>query len=209
MSGFPGARPFGSGGFGRLEPGFADPVHDAQTCFRAVLDAMAHPGRIVPLPVSLAGGAPTPLGLGAALIALTLCDNDTPVWLDEASAGAAGYLTFHCGAPLVSSPADARFAFLADAAALPPLETFALGTDEYPERSATVVIEVAGLSSGSGAVLRGPGIPGEARLAAAGLPARFWRERAALNELFPRGLDVLFVNGAAVAALPRSTRVAV
>jgi alpha-D-ribose 1-methylphosphonate 5-triphosphate synthase subunit PhnH len=188
-----------------LAPGFADPVHDAQACFRAVLDATAHPGRIVTVAGALPGGAA--LGPAQRAVALTLCDIDTPVWLDAASAAEAGYLAFHCGAPLAQNPAQARFAFVADPDALPPLADFALGTDEYPERSATLVIAVAGLAEGGGATLRGPGILGERRLLVSGLPAQFWTERAALAELFPRGLDVLFTSGRRLAALPRSTRV--
>ena len=190
----------------RLDPGFGDPVHDAQACFRAVLDATAHPGRVVKLPA----GLPHAPGLGpaAAAIALTLCDIDTPAWFDEAAGGAAGYLAFHCGAPRAASPADARFAFIADPAILLPLTSFALGTDEFPERSATLIISVGGLVAGAGVALRGPGIRDEARLRVTGLPARFWAERAALAELFPRGLDLVFVCGDALAAVPRSTRVA-
>jgi alpha-D-ribose 1-methylphosphonate 5-triphosphate synthase subunit PhnH len=189
-----------AGDFTRLDPGFEDPVRDAQGCFRAVLDAMAHPGRIVQVPVALP--AQLPLGPAAASVALSLCDIDTPVWLDAVSAGSAGYLAFHCGAPLAETPAGASFALIADADALPPLDGFALGSDEFPERSATLVIEVAGLTNDRGMTLRGPGI-----LNVTGLPARFWSERTALAELFPRGLDVLFVCGSALAALPRSTRI--
>jgi alpha-D-ribose 1-methylphosphonate 5-triphosphate synthase subunit PhnH len=198
---------FANHDYNALAPGFANPVPDAQACFRAVLDATAHPGRIV----TVAGSLPKSAGLGPAAraVALTLCDIDTPVWLDAAAAADAGYLAFHCGAPLAPSPADARFAFVADPSALPLLAEFALGTDEYPERSATLVIEVAGLADDGGAVLRGPGILGDRRLSVSGLPVRFWAERAALAELFPRGLDVLFTSGNRLAALPRSTRVSV
>lgn len=208
MTGFAPARHAAELDFAHLEPGFADPVHGAQKCFRAVLDAMAHPGKIVSIPAALAGSPPAPMSSGVASVALTLCDFDTPVWLDAAAAACTGYLTFHCGAPIVGAPGQARFAFVTDAAALPPLDAFALGSDEYPERSATLVIEVSGLTASAGIVLRGPGICGESRLGVSGLPARFWEERVALTELFPRGLDVLFVSGDKLAALPRSTRIA-
>jgi alpha-D-ribose 1-methylphosphonate 5-triphosphate synthase subunit PhnH len=208
MTGFARSQLPRSADFARLEPGFADPVHDAQACFRAVLAAMAHPGQIVPLPVSPAGSPPMPLRAAAASIALTLCDGDTPVWLDAVSAEAAAYLAFHCGAPLGNAPDEARFALVTDAAALPPLDLFALGSDEYPERSATLVIQVCDLANGSGMALRGPGIQEEIRLHVGGLPPRFWVERMALAELFPRGLEILFVGDDKLAALPRSTRIA-
>jgi alpha-D-ribose 1-methylphosphonate 5-triphosphate synthase subunit PhnH len=189
----------------RLAPGFADPVRDAQACFRIVLDAMTHPGRIERLPTALSEALP--LGPTAASIALSLCDIDTPVWLDAGLQAAAGYLAFHCGAPLAKTAAEARFAFIADPGAMPALDRFALGTDEYPETSATLVIEVTGLADGCGIVLCGPGIRDRAQLEVTGPPARFWAERAGLAELFPRGLDILFACGDRLAALPRSTRI--
>jgi alpha-D-ribose 1-methylphosphonate 5-triphosphate synthase subunit PhnH len=200
----------GAGGLARLVPGFADPVHDAQVTFRAILDAMAHPGRIVELPIGLAASPPAPLSAAAGAVALSLCDLDTPLWLDAPLTPAAAYLAFHCGAPAARAPAEARFAFIAAPEALPPLDAFALGSDEYPDRSTTLVIEVRGLvgspESGRGVRLTGPGIRGSTRLGIAGLPVRFWEEREALAELLPRGLDVILVSGVRLAALPRSTR---
>jgi alpha-D-ribose 1-methylphosphonate 5-triphosphate synthase subunit PhnH len=208
MSGAGGAFETGRPGPLPLEPGFTDPVHGAQAAFRAILDAMAHPGRICAMPDGLAAPPPAPLGRAGALVALTLCDLDTPVWLDQALMPAAPYLAFHCGAVIARSPADADFVFAAELDGLPPLDAFALGSDEYPDRSATLVIEVAALTGGRKIGLAGPGIDGAAHLAIAGLPERFWAERAALEELFPRGLDLLFTSFLRLAALPRSTRIA-
>src|SRR5262245_41463686 len=94
--------------FARMQPGFTDPVRDAQRSYRTLLDAMAHPAAIVTMHNELPTAAP--LGPVATAIALTLCDADTPVWLDEAVMDAAGYLAFHCGAR-ASTPREALFAF--------------------------------------------------------------------------------------------------
>ena len=100
-------------------PRLPDPVADAQSCFRAVLDAMARPGRIRTVPAGLA--APSPLCDAAAALLLTLVDHETPLWLDPAAEPARGWIGFHTGAPVVP-PAQALFALalsLPDLAALP------------------------------------------------------------------------------------------
>ncbi|HEY4174083.1 MAG TPA: phosphonate C-P lyase system protein PhnH, partial [Rhodopila sp.] len=74
-----------------LSPGFADSVADAQSCFRAVLNAMARPGHIH----TVSGvSAPAPLCNAAAAVLLTLADHETPLWLDPAAAPAATWITF-------------------------------------------------------------------------------------------------------------------
>ena len=188
-----------------VHPGFADPVLDSQRAFRAVLDAMAHPGRVV---TATAPGTPAPLGSAAAAVCLTLLDFDTPVWLDAAAATAevVDYLRFHCGMVLVEAPAAARFVLIADATGMPSLDDFDAGTDERPDLSATVVVQVAGLTQGRGYRLTGPGIEGEARLEVAGAPGLGEVARANAAR-FPRGVDFILCAGERLAALPRTTRV--
>jgi alpha-D-ribose 1-methylphosphonate 5-triphosphate synthase subunit PhnH len=188
----------------RLEPGFTDPVADAQHSFRRILDAMAEPGRIVTLdrPAALPAG---PLGRAAIAVALALCDFETPVWLDAEAAPAASHFRFHCNCPIVDQPGDASFGFAANAASLPELDRFALGTDLYPDRSTTLVIEVARLDAAGPLRLTGPGIEHERHLGIVGIAPGFWAERAALATLFPRGLDLIVTSGDRLAALPRTT----
>lgn len=190
-----------------LAPGFARPMLESQASFRAVLDAMAQPGRIVNLEAAQQFVTVPGLSPAAAAIALTLCDLETPVWLAEPYQPAGAWLRFHCGAPLVSDPAAARFAFAPGAAPLPTLGSFDLGTVEFPDRSTTLVLNVDTLGTGAHLTLSGPGIAGKTLLAVAGIDRALWDARAALDELFPRGLDLILACGTRAAALPRSTRV--
>lgn len=191
-----------------LYGGFAEPVFGAQATFRALMDALANPGR----PQALAAPVGTPAGLSPELsaIALTLCDHDTLVWLDPALAesdAVMAWLRFHTAAPLTTDPGRAQFALVSSADALPALDRFALGTDEYPDRSTTIALCVPSLSSGADLVLRGPGINDHWHIAPRGLPADFLDQWTRNRGEFPRGVDLLLAAEGQVLGLPRTTRI--
>lgn len=188
-----------------LSPGFADPVAASQATFRAVLEAMSRPGRIVPV-IDLPP-APVPLYPAAGAVVLTLADMDAPVSLDGRldTPEVAAWLRFHTGCPLVPRE-RAAFALIGDAAGLDSLEPFAIGTVEFPDRSATLIVQVPALRA-EGHRLRGPGIADVAHLGVDGLAPGFWTAWAANGALFPQGVDVIFATPTAVCALTRTTRV--
>lgn len=188
-------------------PGFADPVGQSQQVFRAVLDAMAHPGAIRALAAPEA--QPAPWSGTLASLALTLFDQDTPVWLDPAaaSADALAYLRFHCGCPIVADAGQASFAVVADTESAPPLHAFSIGDPLYPERSATILLAVPALTGGPPLTLSGPGIKGSAKASPRGLPAGFVTQWADNHALYPSGVDIILTAGDSVMALPRTVSV--
>jgi alpha-D-ribose 1-methylphosphonate 5-triphosphate synthase subunit PhnH len=189
-----------------LTPGLADPAHDAQQLFRAILDATSHPGRIVSLPAAPTG--PGALSAAATAYLLTLADRDTPVWLASEfdQPDVRDFLRFHAGVLIVAQRADAVFAVLASGTPQ-PLEGFNLGTDPYPDRSATLIVDVPALTGGPTRQWRGPGIDGRSAVAVAGLADDFWQDWAASHGLFPCGVDIVFTAGTELCALPRSIAV--
>jgi alpha-D-ribose 1-methylphosphonate 5-triphosphate synthase subunit PhnH len=186
-----------------IAPGLADPPHDAQRLFRAVLEGFSHPGRIVALPQPPVGVGP--LSAAATAFVLTLVDRDTPLWLAPAfdTEAVRDFVRFHTGAPIVANEADALFALMTPDRA-PLLDGFAVGTDPYPDRSATLIVEVPSLSTGPERLVRGPGIQDRAATRIDGLPASFASEWKANHTLFPCGVDVVFTAGTELLALPRS-----
>lgn len=191
-----------------LEGGFADPVLEAQRGFRALMDALANPGTKRPLALGLM--PPAPLRPELAAVALTLCDHDSPLWLDSHlsdSPVVSDWLQFHTGAPLVGDPALAHFALASDADNLPALNSFALGTDQYPDRSTTVVMALPALEGGAPLILFGPGIKDRRTISPLGMPGDFLTQWLENRSEFPRGVDLLLVAGGAVIGLPRTTRI--
>lgn len=188
-----------------LTPGFAVPVLDAQRCFRALLEAMARPGRVQRL-AAMPEAPPAPMSQAAAAVLLALADADTPVWLD-AGAEAEAWLRFHAGCPVVRDPRAATF--LLATALPPPLDALDPGTEEEPHRSATLVLQVAGLQEGApGWRLSGPGIERVHHLAVTGAPLGFVQAWRANRARFPRGVDVVLCAGTdRLAALPRTVAI--
>ncbi len=165
-----------------LSPGFADPVADAQSCFRAVLAAMSQPGSVH----GVSGvDAPPPLGNALAAVLLTLVDQETPVWLDAELDAARTWVAFHTGAASAAIDA-ARFAVAAE---LPALDSLASGTDESPESAATVVLQVAALGSGQRFELSGPGLRAPTVFLVDGLPSDFLGQRGDIPMILQKHSD--------------------
>ncbi len=186
--------------------GLADPVFDSQAVFRRVMDALARPGTIQA--IGDVTDPPPPLAAHVGAIAATLFDHDTRIWLDPQLAreeAVTGWLAFHTGAPLIAQPIDAHFAIVANPAVLPSLEAFSQGTQEYPDRSTTLILQIDRLKRGPALQLTGPGIRDAARIAPVGLPAHFVEQWDANRERFPRGVDVILAAREGIVGLPRTT----
>ena len=191
-----------------LPAGFADKVLSAQSTFRSVMEAMARPGTVQQ--IRAVAGTPAPLMRGTAAIALTLFDHDTPIWLDRtmsATPDVGRWLKFHTGTPVIADSSASSFAVIGNARELPPLDRFALGSNEYPDRSTTLILQIDGLTSGPAYELTGPGIDGVAVLQAT-ISGNLFEQLAINATLFPRGVDVVLVHDDAIVAIPRTTRLA-
>jgi len=186
---------------------FDDKVLSAQSSFRAIMDATARPGRIHRIAVT--AEAPAPMMRATAALAHALFDHDTPIWLDATmrdNGDAGRWLRFHTSAPLTNDAGQAEFALIGDVAALPVLETFALGSSEYPDRSTTLVVQIRSFNDGPAFELKGPGIDGSIVVQADARLSDLFVQLAANARTFPRGIDVVLVADDAILAIPRSTR---
>jgi alpha-D-ribose 1-methylphosphonate 5-triphosphate synthase subunit PhnH len=194
-----------------LGAGFSNEALGSQAVFRAVLQALSQPGQ--PVRVDHDAQVPSVGHSASATALLAMLDSDCTLWLSPrlAASNAGLWLRFHTGCQLVDLPEQARFVWVASGDAMPPLHTLALGSDAYPDQSATCVLDVDAMDANAAAHgdwrLSGPGIRDEQSLRVTGLPADFERQWADNHAAFPRGVDVLLATANHLAGLPRTTRI--
>jgi alpha-D-ribose 1-methylphosphonate 5-triphosphate synthase subunit PhnH len=141
------------------------------------------------------------MSCAAGAVLLTLVDQSMRLYLAPShnTPEIRHWIAFHCGAPLTE--ADAADFALGSWEALQPVARFAIGTPDYPDRSATLIVECDALAPAN-ARLTGPGIETETL---AHLPET--SAFAANHAGFPLGFDCLFTARDQVLGLPRSTKV--
>ena len=188
-------------------PGLKDPVFDSQRIFRRLAQAMSLPGTVVTI-----DGIDLPDFEGvmpaSAAILMALADMETAVWIEDGLCppGLSDYLRFHTGAAAAKRREDAVFALIDGGSGDSAFDEFNLGTDEYPDRSATVIVQVEGFGDGEAKIIDGPGIKEPREISVRGLAAGFWPQWTANQESYPRGVDLFLVSGRDVLGLPRSVR---
>ncbi len=188
--------------------GFVDPVAGAQGVFRVAMSALARPGLVQ----EITPPGEVPEGVSPALVALllTLADFETPLWLapDLGDESLRAYVRFHTGVPLVDDPALAMFAASGAEGVDALLAQLSIGEDRYPDRSATLLVDVPALTGGQGVRASGPGIRNTVTLSPAGLSTAFWEAMGENHRLYPLGVDCFLCAGHEMMGLPRSSALA-
>jgi alpha-D-ribose 1-methylphosphonate 5-triphosphate synthase subunit PhnH len=175
----------------------------SQAVFRTLMRATSSPGGIEVIADHF--GQPAPLMPAAAACLTTLCDFETSLWVSPGLGETVDWLRFETDARLAPHPMEAAFA-LVEADKI-DLSFFFGGTQAYPDRGASLVIQCPDLEGGPALTLAGPGIAATASFSVAGLPDDFATQLRANHALFPLGVDLIFVSGVRLLALPRSTRI--
>ncbi|MCI0582558.1 MAG: phosphonate C-P lyase system protein PhnH, partial [Chloroflexi bacterium] len=163
-------------------------VFASQATFRVLLDALSHPGRLVPLPAGVPGDMPPALAVPLALA--DLGRSVAVVGTDAARWSAHLQATLGCR---VVEPHDADEVVALDAATPALVRSLRLGSALAPEDGCRLTLGCARLQRGGrGAVdltIRGPGIAHIALVGIDGVDPPVLRALVDANSDFPAGVD--------------------
>ncbi|MFP4009580.1 MAG: phosphonate C-P lyase system protein PhnH [Spirulinaceae cyanobacterium] len=182
--------------------GFKNPVYDAQQTFRALLNALAKPGK--PQNITAQLQPPTELNSACAAACLTLFDLEIKVWLSpQFGKTVKQWLLFHTGCRWTDDINKADFAIFPNLETCINLDRAHRGTAEEPETSTTVLIQVLAFQ-GEAITLKGPGILDYLDLNF--LTSSFWQKWQSFQD-YPLGIDGYFFTSGQVMGIPRTTEI--
>ena len=195
-------------------PGFQDLVHDSQSTFKVLLNALSRPGTIKQISVQLT--PPSGLNIACAASCLTLFDLETQVWLQPGlDEEIKSWLLFHTGCGFNEDTNQADFAVIWDIDNMPDLSQFKQGTTVYPEDSTTLLITVETFHGKRSESFREMSLHQQQILTGAGineqitmpinLPDTFWQQWQENHNSYPLGIDVYFFFESQVIGLPRTS----
>ena len=192
-------------------PGFEDLIHDSQSTFKVLLDALSRPGSVNKITAQLTppSGSNYSLNVACAAACLTLFDLETEVWLQpELDDEVKSWLLFHTGCRFTENTSQADFAVIWDLNNMPDLSQFKQGTLVYPEDSTILLIMVGrsemDMPCDNYPVLSGAGIDGQITMGI-DLPDLFWQQWQKNHDSYPLGVDVYFFYFHLVIGLPRTS----
>lgn len=209
----------------RVEVPTFDTIHDAQTVFRKLLDALARPGKIQSIADAVGRIlAPAPFSSALLACAFVLLDQEVKfAVVAPATAEIADYLRWQTfSSASIWDAADYLFVDddLSTAGIGQLMEKVKRGTLIEPHTSATLFITVAELESvpEPGQLvpgtdhdvvvleLTGPGVNGSTTCVVRGLSTAWLEERSLANAEYPLGVDmVLATRRGDLLGLPRTT----
>ena len=149
-----------------------DPVFDCQQVFKALMNALAQPGKVFSIQenVKRLGGDDAPF----RAVALTLLDNWRSFYVEDAPALAENLRELTYGVPAPLEEADYLF-FPRMGEPGPVMEKAKPGTLPEPHKSATIFLLADSLTGGEAFSLTGPGIEGTVTVTLPA-PCRAWLE---------------------------------
>lgn len=179
---------------------FSENSINSSIAFRSLVNATSYPGRYFQINKL---NKPSLLSNAAATILITLCDNESNVYLSKEynTEEVRNWLIFNTGA-IVSNKKNADFV-IGTWESLLPLNEFKIGAPEYPERSATLIVEETKYKKVKCSI-DGPGIKNKLHIDLPN-PELFIEN----NNLYPLGLDFYFTNDLDILSIPRSTKISV
>lgn len=189
-----------------------DEVFDAQLHFRMILDAMAKPG-VIKIIDGIKINPPMGIHHSSILIGFALFNADASFCsLQLNQKEITDYLVLNTGGlSILKNAAD--FIFINGLQSSELLSSIKIGTLEYPENGATVIIDVENISDCfregyKGLKLSGPGIADEHHVFVNGLNDTIISFRSEINSEYPLGVDLILTDEHhKMVCIPRTSKI--